>query len=108
MARRRIIEDLKGKDLKITVAGGGPTGVEVAGNLERLAKNESGHCRIVLVAGTRLLAESTSRVRKHALKSLTSRHVQVIEGTRVAAVKDRKTELSNGDVLDNDFVLDIF
>ena len=104
MARRRIIEDLQDKDLKITVVGGGPTGVEVAGNLERLAKNESGRCRITLVAGTRLLSEFKSSVRKHALKSLTSRHVRVIEGARVAVVKDRKTELSNGDVLENDYV----
>ncbi len=104
LARRRIIEDLKDKNLKITVAGGGPAGVEVAGNLERLVKNESGRCRITLVAGTRLLSGFKSSVRKHALKSLTSRHVQVIEGARVAAVKDRKTELSNGDVLDNDYV----
>ena len=104
IARRRIIEDLQDKDLKITVVGGGPTGVEVAGNLERLAKNESGRCRITLVAGTRLLSEFKRRVRKHALKSLTSRHVRVIEGARVAVVKDRKTELSNGDVLENDYV----
>lgn len=104
LARRRIIEDLKDKDLKITVVGGGPTGVEVAGNLERLAKNESGRCRITLVAGTRLLSGFKDGVRRHALKSLTSRHVQVIEGARVAAVKDRKVELSNGDVLDNDYV----
>ena len=104
MARRRIIEDLQDKDLKITVVGGGPTGVEVAGNLERLAKNESGRCRITLVAGTRLLSEFKRRVRKHALKSLTSRHVRVIEDARVAVVKDRKTELSNGDVLENDYV----
>jgi NADH dehydrogenase FAD-containing subunit len=72
--------------------------------LERLAKNESGRCRITLVAGTRLLSGFRDSVRKHALKSLTSRDVQVIEGARVAAVKDRKTELSNGDVLDNDYV----
>ena len=104
LARQRIMEDLKGKDLKITVVGGGPTGVEVAGNLERLAKNESGRCRITLVAGSRLLSGFKDSVRKHALKSLTSRHVQVIEGARVAAVKDRKTELSTGDVLDNDYV----
>ena len=103
-ARRRIIEDLKAKNLKITVVGGGPTGVEVAGNLERLAKNEAGRCRITLVAGTRLLAGFKRSVRKHALRSLTSRHVQVIEGARVAAVKDRQAELSNGDVLENDYV----
>jgi NADH dehydrogenase FAD-containing subunit len=104
LARHRIIEDLKDRDLKIIVVGGGPTGVEVAGNLERLAKNQSGRCRIILVAGTRLLSEFKSSVRKHALKSLTSRRVQVIEGARVTAVLDRKTELSNGGVLDNDYV----
>ena len=104
VARGRITEDLKNKDLRITVVGGGPTGVEVAGNLERLAKNESGRCRIALVAGARLLSEFKSSVRKHALKSLTSRHIQVIEGARVTAVKDHTAELSNGDVLENDYV----
>ena len=104
LARRRIIEDLKEKDLRITVVGGGPTGVEVAGNLERLAKNESGRCRITLVAGTRLLSNFKSSVRKHALRSLTSRHIEVIEGARVATVKDHAVDLSNGDVLENNYV----
>jgi len=104
LARHRIIENLKVKELRITVAGGGPTGVEVAGNLERLAKTESGRCRITLVAGTRLLAGFKSRVRERALRSLTARHVQVTEGARVSALKDRKAELSNGDVLEYDYV----
>jgi NADH dehydrogenase FAD-containing subunit len=104
LARRRLIEDLKVKELRIAVVGGGPTGVEVAGNLERLVKNESGRCRITLVAGTRLLSGFKSIVREHALRSLTSRDVQVIEGARVSAVKDRKAELSNGDVLEYDYV----
>ncbi|MDX2500964.1 MAG: FAD-dependent oxidoreductase [Deltaproteobacteria bacterium] len=104
LARRRILEDLKDKDLTLTVVGGGPTGVEVAGNLERLAKNESSRCRITLVAGRRLLSEFKSSVRKRALQSLTSRHIQVIEGARVSDVKDRRVQLSNGDVLDADYV----
>jgi NADH dehydrogenase FAD-containing subunit len=103
-ARRKIIEDLKNKELRITVVGGGPTGVEVAGNLERLAKDVAGHCRITLVAGTRLLAEFKSSVRMHALKSLTSRQVSVIEGARVTAIKDHAAELSNGDILEGDVV----
>jgi len=103
-ARRKIIEGLKNKELRITVVGGGPTGVEVAGNLERLAKDVAGHCRITLVAGTRLLAEFKSSVRMHALKSLTSRQVSVIEGARVTAIKDHAAELSNGDILEGDVV----
>lgn len=104
LARRRISEDLKVKDLRITVVGGGPTGVEVAGNLERLAKKEAGRCRITLVAGTRLLSGFKSGVRQRALRSLTSRLVQVTEGAKVTALKDRKAELSNGDVLEYDYV----
>jgi NADH dehydrogenase FAD-containing subunit len=104
VARRRIREDLKDKDLRIAVIGGGPTGVEVAGNLERLAKTEPGRCRITLVAGTRLMAEFSGRVRRLALKSLTSRHIQVIEGAKATAVKDHVVELSDGAAVENDYV----
>ena len=104
LARHRIGDDLKGKDLRIAVIGGGPTGVEVAGNLERLARGEPGSCRITLIAGTRLLADFPGRVRRLVLKSLTSRHVHVIEGARATVVKDRTVELSNSDVVESDYV----
>ena len=104
VAHRRIKEDLKDKDIKIAVIGGGPTGVEVAGNLERLARDEPGSCRITLVAGTRLLADFSGRVRRLALKSMTSRHIQVIEGARATAVTDRAVELSNGEAVASDYV----
>jgi NADH dehydrogenase FAD-containing subunit len=104
LAHRRITEDLKARDLKITVVGGGPTGVEVAGNLERLVKNEPGNCRITLVAGSRLLSDFKPRVRGLALKSLNLRHVRVIEGARVASVKGGQAELSSGEILDTDYV----
>ena len=103
MARRRILSDLKTRDVKVTVVGGGPTGVEVAGNLERLARNETGDCRITLIAGSRLLAEFKPGVRRLALKSLNRRHVRVIEGARVSGLKDGQVELINGDVLDTDY-----
>ncbi len=103
VARHRIRDGLKDKDLKITVIGGGPTGVEVAGNLERLAQTEPGSCRITLVAGTRVLADFSGRVRSLALKSLTSRHIQVIEGARATAVKDHTVELSNGNSVEHDY-----
>ena len=103
-AHRRITEDLRSRDLKITVVGGGPTGAEVAGNLERLARNESGDCRITLVAGSRLLADFKPGVRRLALKSLNRRRVRVIEDARVNRVKDGQAELSSGDVLETDYV----
>ena len=103
MARRRILSDLKTRDVKVTVVGGGPTGVEVAGNLERMARNETGDCRITLVAGSRLLAEFKPGVRRLALRSLNRRRVRVIEDARVNGVQDGQAELSNGDVLETDY-----
>ena len=78
--------------------------MEVAGNLERLVKNEPGNCRITLVAGNRLLSGFKPGVRRLALKSLNSRHVRVIEGARVASAKDGQAELSSGEILDTDYV----
>ena len=103
-ARLKIIPALKNKELKITVVGGGPTGVEVAGNLERLVRNESGRCRITLVAGTRLLREFKDSVRNRVLSSLTRRQVRVVEDARVTAIKDNSAVLSDGSDVESDII----
>ena len=103
-ARKKIVEILKNQELTATVVGGGPTGVEVAGNLDRLVRNESGKCRITLVAGTRLLPHFKGSVRQRALNSLGGRNVQVIEGARLSAIKDGAVELSDGAVLQSDII----
>ena len=103
-ARRNIIDALKNKDLKATIVGGGPTGVEVAGNLDRLVRDESGTCRITLVAGTRLLDQFKAGVRNRALNSLIGRKVKVIEGTRVSDLKNKTVILSDGRTVESDII----
>ena len=103
-ARRQIIDNLKQKALKITVIGGGPTGVEVAGNLERLIKSEAGRCQITLVAGNRLLPDFRKSIQRRVLNSLKHRNVNVIEGGKVAAIDGNAVKLSDGSILDSDFV----
>jgi NADH dehydrogenase FAD-containing subunit len=103
-ARRKIIEALKNKDLNITVVGGGPTGVEVAGNIAGLVSNQSGRCRITLVAGTRLLKQFKDGVRSRVFNSLTARKVKVIENTRVAALKNKTVVLTDGGDIESDIV----
>ena len=103
-ARKKIVEILKNQKLTATVVGGGPTGVEIAGNLDRLVRNENGKCRITLVAGTRLLPHFKGSVRQRALNSLSGRNVQVIEGARLSAIKDGAVELSDGAVLQSDII----
>ncbi|MBT8365789.1 MAG: FAD-dependent oxidoreductase [Deltaproteobacteria bacterium] len=103
-ARRKIIDRLKNKELNITVVGGGPTGVEVAGNLHRLVSNESGKSRITLIAGTRLLRQFKAGVRNRVLNSLVRRKVHVIENTRVSAIKGKSVALSDGSNFESDIV----
>ena len=102
--RRKIIEALNGRELKITVAGGGPTGVEVAGNLHRLIRSKGGQCHIRLVAGSRLLSQFNDGVRRRVINSLHRRHIDVIEAAKVATVKNGSLELSDGTQLKSDFV----
>jgi NADH dehydrogenase FAD-containing subunit len=103
-AKRKIAATLKEKELKITVVGGGPTGVEVAGNLDRLVDDEAGKCRITLVAGSRLLQNFKAGVRRRVMSSLLRRNVEVIEDTRMAAIGDGFVTLTDGRKVESDMV----
>jgi NADH dehydrogenase FAD-containing subunit len=103
-ARGQIIDALKDRAMRIAVVGGGPTGVEVAGNLERLVKTVSGQCRITLIAGTRLLAESQSSIRRRVLNSLLRRNVKVIENAKAASIEGNTVKLTNGENLESDII----
>jgi len=103
-ARRKIIAALKNRDLKITIVGGGPTGVEVAGNLWRLVRDVSGQCRITLIAGSRLLDQFKAGVRKRVFNSLIHRSVRVVEDIRVTGIKDGAVVLSDGSTVASDIV----
>jgi NADH dehydrogenase FAD-containing subunit len=103
-ARLEIFREIKQRDLKITVIGGGPGGVEVAANLWRLVSGKP-HCTtITLIGGSRLLGEFPDRVRELALDSLKKRNISILEGMRARTVEDGKVELSDGTTLPCDFI----
>ena len=103
-AKHKITATPKDRELKITVVGGGPTGVEVAGNLDRLICDESGNCRITLVAGSSLLRDFKEGVRKRVMKSLERRNIDVIENIRVSDIQDRSVTLSDGREVESDMI----
>ncbi len=101
-ARRRILQNMKGKSQDLLVVGGGPAGVEVAGNLWRLVHLARGEARITLLAGSRLLHRFPDRVRQLVLKSLQKRGVQVLEGARATSVTAGRAGLNDGRTLSYD------
>mmetsp|Transcript_13909 Transcript_13909/g.28060 ORF Transcript_13909/g.28060 Transcript_13909/m.28060 type:complete len:619 (-) Transcript_13909:18-1874(-) len=90
-----------------TIVGGGPTGVELAGELgdliEDITKPRVGSyprlrddVRIVLIhGGSDLVPQFEPRLRKHALEALEQRGVEVILGTRVLEVQYGKVRYVN-------------
>ncbi len=82
-AREHLLELAARRAPALVVAGGGPAGVEIAGNLWRLLRTRGREGRITLVAGSRLLPRFPPRARRLALRSLTRRGVEVVEGDRL-------------------------
>jgi len=89
--------------LRLLVVGGGPAGVEIAGNLCRLVEEHSISAEISLVAGSRLLGAFPPKLRTKAFDSLSQRQVTLCEGSRVVAVNHHRAVLDDGRFLPYDF-----
>ncbi len=95
--------------LTVVVAGGGPTGVEVAGALAELFSHvfrrdyhdlDTGRSRVVLVEMVdEVLATFKPVSRRHAADSLRQRGVELRLGEKVASVDGRSVTFESGEVL---------
>lgn len=104
-ARERMISLLAAKRLTVTVVGGGPAGVEIAGNVWRLSRDGKGDAEIHLIAGSRLLGAHPTAVRGYALESLVRRGIRVQEGLHVKNVEGGLVTLADGSSFSSDVVL---
>jgi NADH:ubiquinone reductase (H+-translocating) len=95
--------------LTVVVVGGGPTGVETAGALAELyrdnfAKDYPGlaqeKARVVLVeAGPEIFAMFKPKLREYARNALEERTVEVMTGARVQSVAPTRVTLASGEVI---------
>jgi NADH dehydrogenase len=100
----------KQKLLNMVVAGGGPTGVEVAGMLAEIKKFilareypefKAYPCEIYLVdGGPSLLRSMSAKTQKHAENVLSRLHVKIKLNTTVSEIKDGYVKLSNGEAIE--------
>jgi NADH dehydrogenase FAD-containing subunit len=104
-ARRIILENLFNRNLQLLIVGGGPAGLEIAGNVWKLIHDYRGGAQVTLVAGSRLLADFPERVRSLALRSFQARQIEIIEGTHLRALKRGYAELADGRQLPFDVTL---
>jgi NADH dehydrogenase FAD-containing subunit len=103
-AQKSIIEQLSQKSLELVVVGGGPAGVEIAGNLRRLVKENKRTASVTLVAGRRLMAGLPDTVRQRVFTSFQRRDIGVLEGPHLTEVEAGKVRLTDGRELAFDFL----
>jgi NADH dehydrogenase FAD-containing subunit len=103
-AQKSIVEQLSQKSPELLVVGGGPAGVEIAGNLRRLVRRNNGTANVTLVAGSRVMGDLPDTVRQRVLASFQRRDIRVIEGPHLTAVEAGKVRLTDGRELPFDFL----
>ncbi len=103
---RRVIQELRRSGpVRILVVGGGPAGLEIAGNTWKLNHDESGEAHITLLAGKKLLGNFPDRVRRLAFGSFQARKIEIIEGTHLRALERGSARLADGTQLPFDAAL---
>jgi NADH dehydrogenase FAD-containing subunit len=102
-ARRAILKEIELRNLKISVVGGGPAGVEICANVWRLIRDARKTADITLIAGDRLLRKFPEKVRRLVLRSLERRSIRVLEGVRGRNKDDDRIFLSDGGLVYHDF-----
>ncbi|MFH1983768.1 MAG: FAD-dependent oxidoreductase [Pseudomonadota bacterium] len=104
-ARQRVLALGAGKKITIGVIGGGPSAVEISGNLWRLTRTPGMHpATIQILTSKTLLPHHPPGVRRKALVSLTKRGIDIVEHCDVQKIQTgRVTDLS-GKVYDLDII----
>jgi len=103
-ARNRIKASLEERSLRIGVIGGGPSSVEIAGNVWRLCKNAKNSAEITVFAGSTLMARFSEGIQRRAGKSLAKRDIMILQGKRVSNIKNSSVILDTGENYPCDFI----
>ena len=95
-ARQSILDLIKNSKPQILVVGGGPTGLELAGNTWRLVQDHRGEAHITLLAGSKLLSGFPAKVRDLAYQSLKARGIEVVEGSHLKHLESGQAIMEDG------------
>jgi NADH dehydrogenase FAD-containing subunit len=104
-AQARVLELVAQKKITIGIVGGGPSSLEVAGNLWQLARDKGNYMPLIKIfAGSRLMSRFPEKIRIMAYKSLRKRSIEIIEHDYSKEVQSGKVTLESGAVHEADIV----
>jgi NADH dehydrogenase FAD-containing subunit len=98
-AQARILELGARKSIAVGIIGGGPSAVEIAGNVWRLNRGQGGpSARIKIITGGKIMPQHPRGVRRIALQSLVKRGIEVIQNCRVREISTGSVVESSGQI----------
>lgn len=104
-AQKRIFELGKLKRITIGIIGGGPSAVEIAGNLWRLIQEPGMNpAEIKIITSKTIMPHHPDGVRVKAQTSLKKRGIEIIEGLRVNEIRTGKVTDTSGKAYDLDII----
>jgi NADH dehydrogenase FAD-containing subunit len=103
-ARKSLLGEPAGRLLRLIVAGGGPAGTEIAGNLRRLLDSTNRQGEVLLIAGSRLLGDFPPRMRQCVLDEFDERNIDVREGLHLTAYSHGRATLDDGSTINADYL----
>ncbi len=104
-AQARISDLISRKKITVGIVGGGPSSLEIAGNIWQLSRDHGKFMPLIKIfAGSRLMSRFPEKIRKMAYKSLKQRNVEIIEQDYSKEVQTGKITLESGAVHEADII----
>ncbi len=95
-ARQIIFDTGRNQQMAIAIVGGGPSAVEIAGNIWQLTTKLTHPPKITVFTGTRLMNKHPERIRMMIRKILSQRGIMLVEGAYVESLNGGKIYLKDG------------
>ena len=102
-ARERLLALFQDRKIVVSIIGGGPSALEVAGNVWRLARKSRHKPIIKVYAGSGLMSKYSGKIQILARDSLISRGIEIIAGAYIEEMGAGSILLNNGENVATDF-----
>lgn len=104
-AQERILELGRQKQIAIGIIGGGPSAVEIAGNLWRLTQEPEMHSAVIkILTGNTIMPHHPDGVRAKAKASLERRGIDISEDCKVDEIRTGRVTEASGKVHELDVI----
>jgi NADH dehydrogenase FAD-containing subunit len=104
-AQKRILALISRRKIIIGIIGGGPSSLEIAGNVWRLARDNGKFQPVIRIfAGSELMSRFPARIRKLAYNSLQSRNIEIVEHDYAAEISSGRITMESGRIITADVI----